>query len=82
MDVAYKRARGKEITKGHGDDDVSRSSHPYGYYSPLERCGGIGLPKRHKGSPYSPRAFPINGYILSFFGVVYDSLVFLLNRLG
>ena len=43
---------GYRNTEARGDNDVSRSSHSCECYSPLERCGGTMLPKRHEGSPY------------------------------
>jgi hypothetical protein len=54
---------GKEITQAHRVSDVSESSHPWGCYSPFERCGGTRLPKWHtllepshqKGSTWSTR---------------------------
>jgi hypothetical protein len=47
------KSSGIRITEARGNDNVSQSSHPYGYYSLLKRCGGTVLTKHHNGSQYS-----------------------------
>jgi hypothetical protein len=47
------KSSGIRIIEARGDDDVSQSSHPCGYYSLLKRCGCTMLTKHHNGSQYS-----------------------------
>jgi hypothetical protein len=60
----------REIIEAHEGDNVSRSSNSWGCYSLLECCGVTRIPKCHKGSPYSPRAFSLREKVLIHYGTL------------